>query len=442
MVDKKLSEVRTDNAAVAPTGLEPIETVQSAISAAFVFAELANSPLNDQVGTAYTLIITDQSKTVTMNNGAANILTIPLNASVAFHIGAKLLIRQIGAGGTTVVGDGGVTVVLDANASLVMDGAQQQILLHKTAINTWHAAPVATGSGGGAASVEFHGAFIEELSTVGRNASQYTVTFDNVVYDTDDFADLGSDNDRLTIPAGVTKVKLNAVLNKTGGTSGATNYLRIEHYDSGDTLLQQFSGTADLSPLTIVTSTPVLAVAVGDYFIAKMSHNDAAWDQLNASLSMEYKDGTLTESAGAAGGPQGCELVVTTPITGRSTGATPITWETEVYDDNGFFSGGDPTKLTIPTGVTRVNVSAYFTATSFTDATELGLFITLYDSGDSFIQNISVERLNAGSTTPGINAAAFGITVSPTDYILIRHLAGDASWDISGARCSIQDVTP
>lgn len=142
MVDKTLSQIRTDNAAVAPTGAEPIESVQSATSAAFTFGELSNHPLNPQTGTAYTLVLTDQGKAVTMSNAAANILTIPLNSSVAFHIGTKLLVRQIGAGGTTVVGDGGVTVELDANASLVMDGAQQQILLHKTATDTWHAAPV------------------------------------------------------------------------------------------------------------------------------------------------------------------------------------------------------------------------------------------------------------------------------------------------------------
>lgn len=45
-----------------------------------------------------------------MNNASSNVVTIPTNASVAFPIGATIIVDQIGAGSTTITGDTGVTV--------------------------------------------------------------------------------------------------------------------------------------------------------------------------------------------------------------------------------------------------------------------------------------------------------------------------------------------
>ena len=138
MADVKLSEVLSSNPAAAPTGPEPIESVQSATSVAFTFAQLSNHPLNPQTGTTYTLVLTDQGKAVTMNNASANTCTIPLNATVAYHIGTLLLVRQIGAGVTTLAATGGVTIEKAAGVSLTMSGVQEQLILHKVATDTWH----------------------------------------------------------------------------------------------------------------------------------------------------------------------------------------------------------------------------------------------------------------------------------------------------------------
>jgi hypothetical protein len=59
---------------------------------------------------SYTLVLTDAAKYVRMNVGSANDLTVPLNSSVAFPTGTQILIRQVGAGQTTVVATGGVTI--------------------------------------------------------------------------------------------------------------------------------------------------------------------------------------------------------------------------------------------------------------------------------------------------------------------------------------------
>lgn len=52
--------------------------------------------INPQTGTSYTLVLADQSKMVTMNNGSANTLTVPTNASVALPVGTLINVTQLG----------------------------------------------------------------------------------------------------------------------------------------------------------------------------------------------------------------------------------------------------------------------------------------------------------------------------------------------------------
>ena len=65
---------------------------------------------NAQVGTTYTLVLTDDGKVVEMNNASANTLTVPPNSSVAFPVGAQILVLQTGAGQTTLAAGAGVTI--------------------------------------------------------------------------------------------------------------------------------------------------------------------------------------------------------------------------------------------------------------------------------------------------------------------------------------------
>lgn len=65
---------------------------------------------NAQVGTTYTLALTDDGKVVEMNNASANTLTVPPNSSVAFPVGSQILVLQTGAGQTTLAAGAGVTI--------------------------------------------------------------------------------------------------------------------------------------------------------------------------------------------------------------------------------------------------------------------------------------------------------------------------------------------
>jgi hypothetical protein len=93
-----------------------------------------NLGINAQTGTTYTTVLDDNGKLVTLSNAAAIAVTIPLNSSVAYPVGAQITMAQIGAGQVTVSGAGGVTVVsTGATATTPKTRAQYSTL---TAIQT------------------------------------------------------------------------------------------------------------------------------------------------------------------------------------------------------------------------------------------------------------------------------------------------------------------
>lgn len=93
-----------------------------------------NLGINTQTGTTYTTVLDDNGKLVTLSNASAIAVTIPLNSSVAYPIGAQVNFAQLGAGQVTVSGAGGVTVVsTGATASAPKARAQYSTL---TAVQT------------------------------------------------------------------------------------------------------------------------------------------------------------------------------------------------------------------------------------------------------------------------------------------------------------------
>ncbi len=106
------------------------------------YAELAGTDvftINEQTGTAYTLVGGDTGKLIKMNNAAANTLTVPPNSSVAFAIGTTISVVQYGAGTTTLTAGSGVTIY-SYNSALAITGQYGQAVLTKCATDLWIAA--------------------------------------------------------------------------------------------------------------------------------------------------------------------------------------------------------------------------------------------------------------------------------------------------------------
>ena len=89
--------------------------------------------------TPYTLVIGDAYSIIEMSNASANILEIPLNATVAFAVGTQIHIAQTGAGQTTIQSTAGA--VINSSNGLKLRTQWSVATLIKRATNTW----IATG---------------------------------------------------------------------------------------------------------------------------------------------------------------------------------------------------------------------------------------------------------------------------------------------------------
>lgn len=98
--------------------------------------EIADIDINAQTD-SYTLIMTDRNKLITMNKASANSLTVPPNSSVAFPLGTKMLIIQLGAGSTTIVAGSGVTISNPSSVALAIAEQNGSRAIVKTATNIW-----------------------------------------------------------------------------------------------------------------------------------------------------------------------------------------------------------------------------------------------------------------------------------------------------------------
>lgn len=140
MADIKISGLASKGANVATTDLLVISEFVSGstyTSKKITGAELKGSTLNAQTVTTYNLVLTDAHKTVTLTNGSAIDLRIPLNSSIAFPIGTRIEIIQGGAGQITILPTGGVTV--NSSGGKTKLAAQYAVAtILKVATDTWY----------------------------------------------------------------------------------------------------------------------------------------------------------------------------------------------------------------------------------------------------------------------------------------------------------------
>jgi hypothetical protein len=113
---------------------------QKAVKTA-VDAKAAKDILINTQTDSYTLVLTDDGKFIDMNKGSAVTLTVPKNSSVAFPVGAGVILRQKGAGQVTIAPvDGDVTINYQDGLKTTAQHAVAALL--QVAANVW----VATGS--------------------------------------------------------------------------------------------------------------------------------------------------------------------------------------------------------------------------------------------------------------------------------------------------------
>ena len=114
-------------------------TVAQSIDSAGYYIGRGN---NTQTG-SYTTVLTDAGKVITMSNASANTVTIPANSSVAYVIGTRINILNLGAGACTPTAAAGVTIA----GTITALATNQAASVIKTATNTWSYVPFSSGVG-------------------------------------------------------------------------------------------------------------------------------------------------------------------------------------------------------------------------------------------------------------------------------------------------------
>lgn len=96
---------------------------------------------NPQTGTSYVLALTDAPAAstsqgiVSMNNAAANAVTVPPHSSVAWVAQTMIQIIQLGAGQTTITPGAGVTIL--TSSSFTARAQNSTLLLTELAADLW-----------------------------------------------------------------------------------------------------------------------------------------------------------------------------------------------------------------------------------------------------------------------------------------------------------------
>jgi hypothetical protein len=92
--------------------------------------------INAQIGTTYSVVLSDDGKLITCDNASSIALTIVPNSTVAFGIGTQINIMQLGAGVVTVTAGAGVTLQ-SAGSKLKTNGQYAVATCCKISTNVW-----------------------------------------------------------------------------------------------------------------------------------------------------------------------------------------------------------------------------------------------------------------------------------------------------------------
>jgi hypothetical protein len=279
----------------------------------------------------------------------------------------------------------------------------------------------------------FSGALVKKAvdqTTANFTAAFTALTWDTETYDVGGWHDTGSNTSRLTVPSGVTHVKLTGCVGISSITGTASLYLAV--FKNGDAV----AGTRAINlplvgPLVMangdyqlsLVSGP-LAVSSGDYFelvvliVGDSSVTVTAGQSYFAIEAIENFSGAMAKKAADQ-------------TAANYSANAVITWDTDALDVGGWHdTGSNTSRLTVPSGVSYVRVTACVGVTSL--AANADTYAWIEKNGDNNAAtrhvNLPVMLQDSGGTEAYINLVSGPLAVSAGDWFEVRLLtSGDAS---------------
>jgi hypothetical protein len=259
------------------------------------------------------------------------------------------------------------------------------------------------------------GALVTVLTDTAVSAGA-AVAWSTDIYDAGDWHSTITNTSRLTVPAGVSLVRLYATINKAG--TGEIGFRKNGATFAGYTA----SATSTAGDENIDLTSAIVPVSAGDYFTVLSSTADTIRANPLSYFAIEAIAPTTQRAVVAKSASQ-------------SIGAaafTAINWDVESADTDGFHSPTtNPSRLTVPAGVSLVRLSMSVQPTKGSSGDQIAIAMT--KNGAAVKGGFGKDRDTA--TCNGVSAI---LAVSPGDYFETTVLltsagtvaANDATWAV------------
>ncbi len=228
----------------------------------------------------------------------------------------------------------------------------------------------------------------------------------------------------LVVPANVAKIRLKSGA-KFATATGGTRAIWFEKDDASLPAINRADGGAS-SAYYLQNDSATLEVSEGDMIKVKADQSSGG------PINLEFGDPTyfsieVVEESRAITYPgvtvtppwRGARASLASAITGLDMEtATPIDWDTEDEDTDGFWEGvTNPERMTIPTGlgIRRVNLEAFVQVTNLTAGADIIIIINKNGS----IYRSTRRRGSEDSTTYREHITLLGEPVSDGDYFSV-----------------------
>ncbi len=133
----KTTETKLVLGKTGPTGATGATGASGATGATGPSGSPSPVTINSQTGSGYTLVLADAGKFITASSTTAILITIPTNAAVAFPIGTRIDLGQVGSNGLHVSPSTGVTLNGTTTFKSFDSGSFQHGVLLKTGTDAW-----------------------------------------------------------------------------------------------------------------------------------------------------------------------------------------------------------------------------------------------------------------------------------------------------------------
>jgi hypothetical protein len=278
----------------------------------------------------------------------------------------------------------------------------------------------------------FSGALVKKSAdqTLANFSAGAVITWNTETYDVGGWHDTGSNTSRLTVPSGVTHVRITGQLAATSVANATASYIWV--IKNGDTAAATrninlpIAGPAYIdggAHFVNIVSGP-LAVTPGDYFeLFYIIPGDASltidanrsWFAIEA---IENFSGAMAKKAADQ-------------TTADYSAGPVVAWDTDALDVGGWHdTGSNTSRLTVPSGVNYVRVTANIGVTSLLANADVLAWIEKNGDNNAATRHVNLpSRLQDSPEVEAyVNLVTGPLAVVAGDYFEVRLLTtGDAS---------------